>query len=163
MDLKQYIIDKSKEVGIDVIGFTKAEKLDHMVSFLKEREKKGFNTEFEEKDIILRTDPTHLMPESRTIIVIGISYNIEYKKTPTIDIRWQGLLSKSSWGEDYHKVLRNKMEALVNDIKKVVDFKYTVCVDTSPLIDRQVAKRAGIGWYGKNCSIINDEYGSFIF
>lgn len=163
MDLKQYIVDKSKEVGIDTIGFTKAEKLDHMISFLKERKEKGHDTEFEEKDIALRTDPALLMPESRTIIAIGISYNIEYKKTSTKDIKWQGLLSKSSWGEDYHKVLRSKMEDLVIEIKKVADFEYTMCVDTSPLIDRQIANRAGIGWYGKNCSIINDDYGSFIF
>ncbi|MFA5523972.1 MAG: tRNA epoxyqueuosine(34) reductase QueG [Tissierellales bacterium] len=163
MDFKQYITYKSKEVGIDLIGFTNSEKLEKMVQFLKERKEKGYDTEFEEKDTSLRTDPALLMPESRTIIAIGISYNIDYMKTPIKNNKWQGILSKSSWGEDYHKVLRNKMEGLVDEIKKIVDFKYTICVDTSPLIDRQIAKKAGIGWYGKNCSIINDEYGSFVF
>lgn len=163
MDLKQYIIDKSNGIGIDIIGFTKVEKLDSMVDFLKERIGKEYDTDFEEKDIILRTDPALIMPDSRTIIAIGLSYNIEYNKSPSIDIKWRGSLSKSSWGEDYHRVLRNKMEKLVEEISKVTDFKYTICVDTSPLIDREIAKRAGIGWYGRNCSIINDEFGSFVF
>ncbi len=163
MNLKQYIIHKSKEIGIDTIGFTRADKLDHMIDFLSERKKKGYDTEFEEKDIISRTNPTLLMPECRTIIVIGISYNIEYKKAHSKDIKWFGLLSKSSWGEDYHKVLKSKMEMLANEVSKVTDFKYTICVDTSPLIDRQIAKRAGIGWFGKSCSIINDDFGSYIF
>ncbi len=44
-----------------------------------------------------------------------------------------------------------------------MDFSYKSFVDTGPLIDRELAKRAGIGYYGKNCSIINDGYGSFIF
>ncbi len=43
------------------------------------------------------------------------------------------------------------------------DFNYRYFVDTGPLIDRELARKAGIGYYGKNCSIINDEYGSFIF
>lgn len=163
MELKQYIIDKSKEIDIDIIGFAKAEKLDKIADFLKERKEKGYDTEFEEKDIFLRTDPTFLMSESRTIIAIGISYNVEHKTSISKDIKRHCLLSKSSWGEDYHKVLRNKMKTLVNEINKIVDFKYTICVDTSPLIDREIAKKAGIGWYGKNCSIINDEFGSFIF
>ncbi|WP_352417981.1 tRNA epoxyqueuosine(34) reductase QueG [Proteiniborus sp.] len=163
MDLKQYIIDKSKALNIDIIGFAKVEKLDKMADFLNKRKEKGYDTEFEEKDILLRIDPTLLMPESRTIIAIGNSYNVEHKKSISKDIKWRGLLSKSSWGQDYHKVLRNRMELLAREINKVIDFKYTICVDTSPLIDREIAKKAGIGWYGKNCSIINDSYGSFIF
>lgn len=163
MNLKQYIIDKSKEIGIDIIGFTKSEKLEDMSKFLRERERKGYSTEFEEKDINSRIDPAVVLLESRTIIAIGVSYNVEYKKNLPDDVKWRGILSKSSWGEDYHRVLKNRMEALVKEIRRVVDFKYSICVDTSPLIDRQIAKRAGIGWYGKNCSIINDDFGSFIF
>jgi len=163
MNLKQYIIDKSKEIGIDIIGFAKSEKFEDIAGFLKERERKGYSTEFEEKNIFSRIDPAIVIPESRTIIAIGISYNVECKKTISNNVKWRGTLSKSSWGEDYHKVLKDKMEALAKEISKVVDFKYSICVDTSPLIDRQIAKRAGIGWYGKNCSIINDDFGSFIF
>lgn len=163
MDLKTYIIHKSQVIGIDVIGFTKADKLDKLTSFLEKRKEKGYSTEFEEKNISLRTDPLAIMPESRTIIAIGVSYNIEHESIYSQKAKWLGLLSKSSWGEDYHRVLRNKMEMLVNEINIVKDFKYSICVDTSPLIDRDISKRAGIGWYGKNCSIINDDYGSFVF
>ncbi len=55
------------------------------------------------------------------------------------------------------------MEELIYEIKKKKDFQYKYFVDTGPLVDRELAKKAGIGYYGKNCSIINKDYGSFIF
>lgn len=108
------------------------------------------------------------MPNCKSIIVIGLSYNINYEQTkrtacdPTIggpDVR----LSKSTWGIDYHVVLKERIELLIQEIKKITDFEYKYFVDTGPLIDRELAKKAGVGYFGKNCSIINDEYGSFIF
>lgn len=163
MELKKQIINISKDIDIDIIGFAKSERLDRISEVLKKRKDKGYEVEFEESNILLRIDPTMLMSGCKTIIAIGISYNIEYQIPAPKEIKWRGFLSKSSWGEDYHKILRNKLKILAERIKEIVDFNYTICVDTSPLIDREIAKKAGIGWYGKNCSIINDEYGSFIF
>ena len=64
---------------------------------------------------------------------------------------------------DYHTVLKDRMIRLIKELEKAMDFKYMYFVDTGPLIDREIARRCGLGYYGKNCSIINDEYGSFIF
>lgn len=164
MKLKEYIIKKSKEIGIDIIGFTDEKPFERLKKYLAERFKKGCMTEFEEEDLELRCTPQKVFADAKTIIVVGISYNVEYKGYKKMDNSIKkGRLSRSSWGIDYHSVLRQKMELLVDEIKKVKDFKYEVFVDTGPLIDREIAKKAGIGWYGKNCSIVNDEFGSFIF
>ncbi|HBV67855.1 MAG TPA: hypothetical protein DEF04_06505 [Clostridiales bacterium] len=74
----------------------------------------------------------------------------------------KGLLSISSYGEDYHKNVRNILSSIAEEIEKLIDFKYKICVDTSPLIDREICKTAGIGSYGKNTLLINEKYGSFI-
>ncbi len=162
MDIKKHIINISRELEIDIIGFTYTEPYEELRNFLESRKKKRYDTEFEEKNIDLRIDPFNILHDSRSIIVIGMSYNTENSKKIREDDRI-GILSKSSWGVDYHKVLREKLEELVKEIKKVCDFKYRIIVDTGSLVDREVAKRANIGWYGRNNSIINDIFGSFIF
>lgn len=160
-ELNQYIINKSKELNIDICGFTDGLPLYNIKDYLKYREENRIKTEFEEKDIEKRIDPNLTMPNCKSIIVVGLSYNVDYDEIP--DYPLKGKLSKSTWGTDYHKVLKEKIELLIDEIKRKVDFEYKYFVDTGPLIDRELARKAGIGYYGKNCSIINDEYGSFIF
>lgn len=159
--LKEYIIEKSKELNIDMIGFTDGEPLLDIKDYLAYRIENNIYTEFEETDIYKRIDPKLSFKDCQSIIVIGISYNVDYKKMD-LDIL-KGKLSKSSWGLDYHKLLGDKMESLIQEINKKVDFDYKAFVDTGPLVDRELAKKSGLGYYGKNCSIINEEYGSFIF
>lgn len=165
MDLKKYIIDKSKEIGIDIIGFTNTKNFEDIDKVLELRRFKNYETEFEEKDIEKRVSPKLILETGESIIVIGMPYYLDIKekddgKKKSIKAK----LSKSSIGLDYHILLKDKMEQLINEIKKMeINFEYKIGVDTTPLIDRQLAKQAGIGWYGKNSNIINDKYGSFIF
>lgn len=161
MDLKEYIIEKSKELNIDIIGFCRADAFENLEEILRERQNKSYHTEFEIENITKRINPKTIIPTAKTIICIGIAYNTNYKRDK--EIKLKGNISRSSWGIDYHKVLREKLENLVGEIKKVTKLEYKIYVDTGPLVDREIAKRAGIGWYGKNCSIINNDYGSFIF
>ena len=160
MDIKNYIKEKAKKIGIDTIGFADAGKL-KVKDFLQEKRKAGDWTSFEEEDLNLRTDPSLSMEGVQSIIVIGVSYNSGFK--PKKQYRLNGKLSMSSWGLDYHKVLANKMDMLVKKIKVERDFTYKCFVDTGPLVDRELARKAGIGFFGKNCSIINKEFGSYIF
>ena len=160
-DIKRFIIEKSKELAIDIIGFTNAEPLNDIKGYLEYRRDNNINTEFEEADIDLRIDPNLTLPDCKSIIVLAMSYNVDYKKDKSDII--EGSLSRSSWGRDYHNVLKEKIEELSYELSKEIDFNYRCFVDTGPLVDRELAKKAGIGYYGKNCSIINKEYGSFIF
>lgn len=161
MELKKYIIDKSQELNIDMIGFTDCQPFENLRDYLHERKETGKEIEFEGKDIEKRINPKASFPKCKSIIVIGLSYNNDFRELP--DYSLKGRLSKSSWGRDYHRVVEARMEGLIKEIEKKRDFSYQAYVDTGPLIDRELAKRAGLGYYGKNCSIINDKYGSFIF
>ncbi|WP_249324333.1 tRNA epoxyqueuosine(34) reductase QueG [Wansuia hejianensis] len=161
IDIKKYIIEKSKELDIDIIGFTDSSPLLNIKDYIKYRKDNNIQSEFEEKDLQKRIDPKCTFKDCKSIIVIGISYNVDFR--PGEGIKLKGSLSKSSWGIDYHRVLRKKMEELIKEIERIIDFKYEYFVDTGPMIDRELARKAGVGYYGKNCSIINKEYGSFIF
>ena len=161
MNLKSIIIEKSKQLNIDKIGFTDGLPLYNIEEYLKSRLESGLQTEFEEEDIQRRIDPRLTFPECKSIIVIAISYNVYFNEKS--DKTLTGSLSKSSWGLDYHKVLKEKMDKLILEIKTIKNFNYKSYVDTGPLVERELAHKAGIGYYGKNCSIINDDYGSFIF
>ncbi len=159
--LKQYILDKSREVDIDICSFTDCEPLLNLEEYLMYRRKNNLATSFEEKDLVKRIDPKMTLKSCRSIIVVGISYNVGIEEKPSYRLR--GKLSKSSWGIDYHIVLNDKIKTLIDEIKKKKDFHYKYFVDTGPLIDRELGKKSGLGYYGKNASIINDEYGSFVF
>lgn len=160
MDIKKHIIRISKEVGIDLIGFTDASIL-NVGSFILEKRSSGKSSEFEEENIEKRINPKLTMESVKSIIVIGVSYKTDFKAEHKSNLA--GDISMSSWGIDYHRVLKRKMEDLIIEMKKETDFEYKAFVDTGPLVDRELARRAGVGFFGKNCSIINGDYGSFIF
>ena len=73
-------------------------------------------------------------------------------------------ISRYAYGEDYHKVVRRKLKALVSDLKKGIgDFNARVFVDSAPVLERDWAKRSGQGWIGKNTLLINPKKGSYFF
>lgn len=157
MSLENTIVSISKKLDIDLIGFTDGEILSDLKEVLLSRKA----TEFQEKDIDKRTNPKLSLENCNSIIVLGLSYNndFEIKKNNSKF----GIISRSSWGIDYHIVLKNRIEKLIKELKNRLDFDYKFYVDTGPLVDRELAKNAGLGYYGKNCSIISPYYGSFIF
>jgi len=157
--MNQIITDIAKNMGIDIIGFTQVLNYSYLEDLLNNRANMGYTSEFEEQNINKRLDVRNVFFECKSIIAIGVPYAQGYKKPITSD---KGLLSVVSYGEDYHKKLAFILNNLALEIKKYINFEYVSCVDTSPLIDREICKNAGIGQYGKNSLLINNNYGSFI-
>ncbi|WP_191562594.1 tRNA epoxyqueuosine(34) reductase QueG [Metabacillus idriensis] len=164
-ELKQEIIAYSQSIGIDKIGFAQASVFDELKQRLIVHEQKGYQSGFEEPDIEKRTNPDLLLPGSKSIISIALAYPSKLKDAPrsTKEDR-RGIFCRASWGQDYHHILRdrlNKLEAFIQ--QKVPGAEFRSMVDTGELSDRAVAKRAGIGWSGKNCAIITPEFGSYVY
>ena len=123
-----------------------------------ERKARGYLSGFEEEDILRRIRPLQIFPR-QSIISIGLSYHHPSDK-PAGEL--YGRISKIAWGRDYHNILKEKMEALMEAIgEEIMPMKYMAFADTGPLVDRGVAHRAGLGNYGKNGFIIHRDYGSF--
>lgn len=163
--LKEEIISYSKEIGIDKIGFASASMFDELKNRLLAQQELGYASGFEEPDIEKRVDPTLVVPKARSIISIALAYPSKLKDAPksTKEDR-RGIFCRASWGQDYHTVLRDRLQKLETFIKeKVPAVILQSMVDTGELSDRAVAERAGIGWSGKNCAIITPEFGSYVY
>ena len=111
----------------------------------------------------LRRDVRLLEPWARTVIVAAVLYNSRapYSTQVSKSAAW---ISRYAWGEDYHEVLRGRLEALGERLAIGREgFRYRVCVDTAPVMERALARRAGLGWIGKNTCLINEGQGSWFF
>jgi len=165
LKLKEEVIEYSKKIGIDKIGFTSANTFETLKERLNVQKELGYQSGFEEPDIEKRTNPELLLPKAKSIIAIALAYPSKMKNAPrsTREER-RGIFCRASWGKDYHDILRDRLQKLEEFIlDKVPDAKVKSMVDTGELSDRAVAERAGIGWSGKNCSIITPEFGSYVY
>ncbi|PLT33619.1 tRNA epoxyqueuosine(34) reductase QueG [Bacillus sp. V5-8f] len=163
--LKEEIIIYSQEIGINKIGFTTANTFGEMKNRLICQAELGYQSGFEEPDIDKRVHPDLIFPEPRSIISIAIAYPSKMKDAPKSKKgERRGIFARASWGTDYHVILRDKLKQLEEFIQRKVPEAVTKSmVDTGELVDRAVAERAGIGWSGKNCSIITPEFGSYVY
>lgn len=161
--LKDKIKAYAKEIGIDLIGFTDTETNPVLESKLKLQKDLDLVCEFQKGSIDERTNPKLLMSDCKTIIAIALAYPKTCDKLENISSD-EVCFSSSSWGTDYHKVLKEKMLLLVDFIQKEKpSFNYKIICDTSPLCDRTIAYQAGLGFFGRNHLLINPDYGSYIF
>lgn len=163
--LKEDIREAAPSLGIDKIGFASAEPFIELKQILLRHRELGRESGFEEPDLDKRTDPALSLEQPQTILSIAIAYPSKLTNPPKSEPgAYRGIISRSSWGEDYHRVLRKRIAALEAFImERVPDARIESMVDTGALVDRAVAERAGIGWSGKNCSIITPEWGSWVY
>lgn len=165
--LKQRIVEQAPQLGIDKIGFTTADPFQELKNQLEQHRKLGRESGFEEPDLDKRVDPQLSFPhgKARSIIAIAVAYPSKLPHPPKSEPgAYRGIISRSAWGADYHHVLRERMERLTQWVRaEVPDCRIEDMVDTGALVDRAVAMRAGIGWYGKNCAVITPEFGSWVF
>ncbi|SDO67430.1 epoxyqueuosine reductase [Paenibacillus sp. yr247] len=163
--LKQEIVEAASSLGIDKIGFTSAEPFTELKEILLRHREKGFESGFEEPDIEKRVHPELSFDSPQSIISIAVAYPSKLHNPPRSEPgAYRGIISRSSWGSDYHDVLRDrlaKLEAFIAE--RVPDARLQSMVDTGALVDRAVAERAGIGWTGKNCAVITPEWGSWVY
>jgi epoxyqueuosine reductase len=109
-----------------------------------------------------RLDPTTLLAGARSVIVCAINYNTDWPTT-RLD-RMRAWISRYAWGDDYHGVLQTKLNALATWIDSAGDATNSrAYVDGGPVLERVYAKYAGVGWFGKNTCIINQNGGSWLF
>jgi epoxyqueuosine reductase len=164
MITKEDIKAKANELGLHPVGFTHPGPFDRAKAVLEQRNRQGFLSGLETGSIDERCCPELHMDNVKSIISVGLAYSIptNIPKQPYTDIK--GIISGSAIGPDYHNVLNTRLEELAQWISlRVNGFTYRIMVDTGPLIDREIAFRSGIGWFGKNCSIICRDCGSGIF
>ena len=162
--MKDRLIKYSKEIGIDVIGFSDVEPFLFLEAELKRREELEWSSGLTKGTIEERVNPLLSMESAKSFISIGVSYprKTELPKQDKEDPFVQ--FCRSSWGMDYHEFVERKHKQLEAWLKEQLPgIELIGSVDTGVFNDRAIALRSGIGFSGKNSSIINETYGSYIY
>jgi len=159
-DLSQQIKSFARSIGVDLIGFAPAEPDEqgqkHLELFLAQHRQGSMHYL---EDPQKRTTPQMLLPEAKSVIVIAINY---YREVPEISPD-HGRFARYAYGRDYHKVIKK----LLKQIKKFIleqtpQAVCKLCVDSAPLLEKSYAVQAGLGFIGKNTTLITQEFGSYV-
>ena len=163
------IKDKARDLGFDLCGIAPADSFPEL-AFLREWLQRGYagTMEWMARSADRRADVRQVVPGARSVIVTGTLYNTDrpYSSDLPADV---ARISRYAWGDDYHEVLKRRLDALLDWIRASLApselERFAACgyVDTGPVQERVYAQYAGLGWIGKNTCLINQHLGSWLF
>ncbi|MBV9886481.1 MAG: tRNA epoxyqueuosine(34) reductase QueG [Acidobacteria bacterium] len=171
-----WIGERVRALGFELCGVAPAEKFPELAD-AQEWFARGFAGEMKYLGDARRCDPARVLAGSRSVIVCGMNYSSALPKSIEFDGENgstmgaeedgepRGWISRYAWGDDYHDVLRSRLNVLVTEMRERFGgaFEALAYADTGPLQERIFAKHAGIGWIGKNTLVLNQQMGSWFF
>jgi epoxyqueuosine reductase len=161
-DLKERIKDKAHQLGFVLAGVTTPEPPPHYSTFenwLAQGQHGTMGYLADERSRTRRANPLEILPECKSILVLATPYSPPLPMGEGLGVR----VASYAWGADYHDVLPARMQELVQFIEEQVGgpVRNRYYTDTGPILERDLAQRAGIGWIGKNTCLINPKQGSY--
>jgi epoxyqueuosine reductase len=153
---------EAKNLGFMVCGISKADFLEDEAPRLEAWLKKGMHGEMQymENYFDKRLDPRLLVDGARSVISLGLNYFTDEQQADPLSPK----ISKYAYGDDYHYVIKDKLKQLLTVIQaKIGEVNGRAFVDSAPVLDKAWAKKAGLGWIGKNTNLISKKVGSFFF
>src|SRR5579884_1349407 len=172
-------------LGFDIVRITTAEQFAEAERVIKERIERGLMDGlpwFTKERADVSCHPDALLPQARSIIALGMVYLTEQPdegvgagegqtcgEDPCARPLPRGRISRYAWGDDYHDVIKPKLQQFAAWLREYArteageELETRLFVDTGRMVDRAVAERAGLGWYGKNTNILTKGWGSWIF
>ena len=158
-------------MGFDLVGIASADAFSDHEAIALERVRAGLMDGlpwYTEARVRRGCNPQELLPGARSIITLGISYYSPDDGPEDKDGESNALVGKVarySWGDDYHKVIKQRMKALADGLSRRLGrtIQARWYVDDGPMLDRAAAQRGGIGWFGKNTNILTASHGSWVF
>lgn len=162
------IKDLAREAGFDRVGITAAKPPPHAHAFRRWLEP-GYAAQMSylHRHVDVRVDPRMLLPGARSVICLAVNYHhrsTEAERGETSG-RPTGRIARYARGLDYHRVLRRRLDDLIARLRVGVDesFEARPFVDTAPVLERDLAAAAGVGWIGKNTMLITPGLGSYTY
>jgi epoxyqueuosine reductase len=163
--LSSQIKEAAQQLGFELVGISPMRPAPHEQSFAQWlREGLAGNLDYMQRTESLRRDPRELVPWAVSIISVGMNYYSGYSR-PVESSESRGWISRYAWGDDYHNVMKGKLEALLESIGQFHDgnIQGKAFVDSGPVLERDFAGIAGLGWIGKNTHLISPKKGSWFF
>lgn len=169
-DLKQSIKDEARRLGFILAGVTTPDPPLHYATFehwLARNLHGTMDYLATEKARTRRAEPRAILPECKSILVLATPYSppSPVRRRDGSEVGVRGRIASYAHGEDYHTVLPARMQELIQFIEEQVQrpVKNRYYTDTGPILERDLAQRAGIGWIGKNTCLIHPKQGSYFF
>jgi epoxyqueuosine reductase len=160
MNSSERILNKAREIGFDLAGMGSAQPAsgDEFRRWLEAGRAGGMS--WLAKDVDRR-----IHPAAKTAIVCGLSYFVQNPPPKIWNDLSRGRISRYAWGRDYHDVMRPMLEELAEFVRAETGWVTGIKtnVDTGPVLERDLAAHAGLGFVGKNTNLIHPEFGSYLF
>lgn len=150
----------ARDLGFDFCGISKAGFLEQEAPRLERwlREGKQGRMAYMENYFDKRLDPGLLVPGAKSVV------SLLYNYFPPAEKETAPKVSKYAYGEDYHEVIRDKLNAFLENLKEQLgEINGRAFVDSAPVLEKAWAAKSGLGWIGKNANLINKKQGSFFF
>ena len=154
----------SKKHGFEVSGIASISlKKEHLLylSWID----KGYagKMDYLKKNSDLRSNLKKLWPDTKSALVVGMQYKSNEKKAKDLS-KTKGKIAEYARGGDYHKFIKKRLLRVLKDLKKIDQtIEGRSFVDTAPILERDLAVKAGLGWKGKNSLLLNRDLGSYFF
>ena len=166
MSLTQRIKEKAYDLGFDLIGVAPAERAPHAEAYRRWLAQ-GHHAEMYwlARDPQRRENPTAVISGVRSVIVVGLSYFVVNPPSEVWNDPSRGRIARYAWGFDYHQVLLPRLRELGDFVETEVGqpLNQRSYVDTGPVLERDLAAQAGLGFIGKNTLLISPRMGSYFF
>ncbi len=162
------IEDLAREAGLDLVGVVPVEPRGTFRRY-EEWLAAGYHGEMaylaRDDAVKKRRDPGRILPEVRTVVTVGLNYHTVPLPPELRDDPARGIVASYAWGPDYHDVMLPRLHSLAGAIARLVGrpVPYRAYVDTGPVLERDLAARAGLGFVGKNTTLIRPRLGSWFF
>ena len=156
------IKQQAHAIGFELVGIAPAAPVDGF-DRLREWLDNGFAGEmaYMHRHAQALRHPASILPEVRSVVMVGMNYKTVGSGQPVLG---GARVARYAQGEDYHDVLREKLKGLLVWIRQEAPgCRGRAVVDTAPLLERDFARRAGLGWFGKNTMLLNKRLGSYFF
>ena len=161
--LSQGIKMKADELGFQKVGITKVEFSSENKLNLDQWISKGFHASMQwiENRKEERANIFNYFPDAVSLISVGMNY---FSGNTQDDLKSKFKFSNYAWGEDYHSLIKDRLQILLKWIKNTSEeIEGVACVDTSPIMEKSWAQKAGLGWQGKHTNLISRDFGSWLF
>jgi epoxyqueuosine reductase len=161
-ELKQQLVSFAREIGFDSCRVAACGSAPHADEFRNWLDEGGHGEmSYMERGEEKRCDPQKVLPDARSIVVLAMNYfqgGTVAGDTPAAT----GKIARYAWGDDYHDLIANKLDK-IDEFLREFGGRQKCYVDTGPVLERDHAAQAGIGWHGKSTMLIDERLGTWFF
>ncbi len=167
--IREAIRGQALAMGFDAVGFTAARLAAAARADLGEYLARGYHGDMGwlAQTAVRRGDPQALWPEAKSVVVLGLNYAPDDDPLAAAADAERGAISVYARGRDYHETLKKRLKALARWIgarwPDELSGGVKVFVDTAPVMEKPLAREAGLGWQGKHTNLVSREFGSWLF